>query len=51
MLGVAGDNPWQNAVVLKVVIAIQQPSASMATVDYWPLCFIVGGFTSPARGE
>jgi hypothetical protein len=46
--GVAGGEPWQNAVVLEVVVAIRQPSVSKAATGYQPLCSIVGGATYPA---
>jgi hypothetical protein len=51
MPGVAGGDSWQNMVVLEVAIAILQPSASNAAAGYRLLCLIVGGVTSPARGE
>jgi hypothetical protein len=48
---VAGGDPLQNVVVLKVVVTIRQPSASKAATDYRPLSSIVGGFTSLACGR
>jgi hypothetical protein len=48
---VAGGDIRQSTVVSEVATAIQQPSTSKTAVGYQPLCSIVGGVISPARGE
>ena len=48
---VADGGLLQSTMVFEVAIAIRQPSARKASGDYRPLCSIVGGVSSPARGE